>query len=368
MHRISTVALISLLLVGAACRKEVEKIVVQDRQYSWTASKGFTDSFGILLGSGKGPTGLYFQQPSGFAALEGPLAGPLRYSQYVSWGSGNLDTHFLLGPEFLVAYYDTLVDIVPNTQPVTSHAGGHIRLKSLDPRALYIQPSAYLATPFAALSKNNYLLFPYESGRYDAKNRLVLAHITTTSNFNYPIYGIQSQIIELPLGPTAYNNYKPQLIQAIDDYFLVDCGTEGVYKLTEAGSFRQVMPANTFAYAFFKWQGALWATLSSSKLAVSTNNGDSWQITAGGPDLRSHTIHLAGDSLVAISHFYGGGRLYTLNLSQAKQTWRLRQLKDDGLNQTAINGLETWGDTVYLATSSGLFKRPLSRFFESKPQ
>jgi hypothetical protein len=55
------------LLLGAAallsaCKKEIEKIVVQDRQYSWTSDKGFTDSFGILLGAGKGPTGLYFQR------------------------------------------------------------------------------------------------------------------------------------------------------------------------------------------------------------------------------------------------------------------------------------------------------------------
>jgi hypothetical protein len=70
--------------------------------------------------------------------------------------------------------------------------------------------------------------------------------------------------------------------------------------------------------------------------------------------------------LVVLTHLYGGGRLYTLNISQARQKWHLRQLKDDGLNQTAINDLQTWGDTVYLATSTGLFKRPLSKFFESK--
>lgn len=273
MYKIGYALVISLLLLSMACRKEVEKLVIQDRQYSWMARPGFKDSFGILLGSGKGPTGLYFQQPAGFAALESQPNGSLNYSQYVSWGSGNLDTRFLIGPEFLAAYYDTVVYLVPNTQPVTSHAGGLIRLKSLDSRAQFIQPSAYLATPFAALSQHNYLLFPYESGRYDFKNRLVLSHIVTTSNFNFPVYGAQSKILELPLAPTAYNNYQPRLIQSFDDYFLVDCGTEGVYKVTEAGSFRQVMPSNTYAYAFFKWQGALWATLADSKLAISTDNG-----------------------------------------------------------------------------------------------
>jgi hypothetical protein len=366
MPRFATYLVCSLLLLGSACRKEIEKIVVQDRQYSWTFDKRFTDSFGILLGSGKGPTGLYFQQPVGFAALEGSPASPLRYTQYLSWGSGNLTTRFLIGPEFLVTYYDTLVNIIPNTQPVTSRAGGRIRLKNIDPQALYVEPNTVPFNSFAALSKNNYLLFPYESGRYDFKNRLVLAHITTTSNFNFPIYDAQSKIIELPIGP-GYANYKPQLLRAIDDYFLVDCGSEGVFKVTETGSFRRVLPINSDALDFFKWQGALWARLGDSKLALSTNDGDSWQTTTSGPNLRSTTVHPVGDSLVVVTHLYGGGRLYTLNLSQAKQTWRLRQLKDDGLNQTAINGLETWGDTVYLATSSGLYKRPLNKFFESKP-
>jgi hypothetical protein len=366
MNRISTVLLFSLLLLGSACRKEIETIVVQDRQYSWTASKNFTDSFGILLGSGKGPTGLYFQQPGGFAALEGSSTGPLSYQQYVSWGSGNLTTRFLIGPDFFVSFYDTVAYLIPNTQPVTSGAGGRIRLKKLDPRALYIEPNPATFNSFAALSKNNYLLFPYESGRYDYKNRLVLAHITTASAINYPIYTAQSQIVELPI-VQGYSSYKPRLLASFDDYFLVDCGSEGVYKVTEAGNFRKVLPNNSYASDFFKWQGALWARIGDDKLALSTTNGDNWQVTNSGPNLRSTTVHPVGDSLVVVTHLYGGGRLYTLNLNQAKQTWRLRQLKDDGLNLTAINGLETWGDMVYLATSSGLYKRPLSIFFESKP-
>ena len=137
--------------------------------------------------------------------------------------------------------------------------------------------------------------------------------------------------------------------------------------MTETGSFRKVLPNNSEASDFFKWQGVLWARLGDSKLAVSNDNGDNWQILGNGPNLRSTTVHPVSDSLVVVTHLYGGGRLYTLNVNQAKQTWRLRPLKDDGLNQTAINDLETWGDTVYLATSSGLFKRSLKTFFESKP-
>lgn len=77
--------LVSSLLLGTlACRKEVEKIVVQvqqvDRQYSWSPSKQLLGNFNILLGIGKGPGGLYFQQPIGFAALEPKNSGALTYA------------------------------------------------------------------------------------------------------------------------------------------------------------------------------------------------------------------------------------------------------------------------------------------------
>jgi hypothetical protein len=74
------------MVLLSACKKEIEKIVVQDRQYSWSSDKRITDSFGILLGAGKGPTGLYFQQPVGFAALENQGSGSLRYTQYLILG------------------------------------------------------------------------------------------------------------------------------------------------------------------------------------------------------------------------------------------------------------------------------------------
>ncbi|MGI4883906.1 MAG: hypothetical protein ACRYFR_02985 [Janthinobacterium lividum] len=41
-------------------------------------------------------------------------------------------------------------------------------------------------------------------------------------------------------------------------------------------------------------------------------------------------------------------------------------MKNDGLEYTDFADLAQLGDTVYLGTTSGLFKRPLSNFFEGK--
>ena len=43
-----------------------------------------------------------------------------------------------------------------------------------------------------------------------------------------------------------------------------------------------------------------------------------------------------------------------------------RALKNDGLEGSSINGIEILNDTVYVATTKGLFFKPATTFFESK--
>lgn len=361
--------LIGTCLLGTlACRKEVEKIVVQqvpvDRQYSWAPSKQLLGNFNILLGVGKGPGGLYFQQPIGFAALEPKTSGALTYTQYLFRGPTDILVRLPIGPEYFVNYFnDSLLQLVPNALPVLSGAGGYLRLRQLDPQALRVQRNVYSFNTFGVINPHNYLLFPYETTRRDNKNHLVLTHVTTASQNFPPRYTLQSRLVELPITGGIYP-YAPQLLTAFEDYFLVDCGTEGVFKITEGGLVRQVLPPYTGVNAFYAWQGAIYATLDNNRFAVSKDKGENWQVSDG-PDLRFTTFHPVGDSLVGVYHGIGS-YLFTYNVDLVRPRWRIRLLKDDGLNQTSINGLTTWGDTVYLATSSGLFKRPLSKFFESK--
>lgn len=368
MHFVRCLLLSSCLLGTLACRKEVEKIVVQqvpvDRQYSWSPNKQLLGNFNILLGVGKGPGGLYFQQPFGFAALEPKISGALTYTQYLFRGPTDLLVRLPIGPEFFVNYFgDSLVQLVPNALPVMSGAGGYLRLHQLDPQALRVQRNAYTFNTFGVINAHNYLLFPYETTRRDNKNHLVLTHVTTASRDYPPKYTLQSRLVELPITSGIYP-YAPQLLTAFEDYFLVDCGNEGVFKITEGGAVRQVLPPYSGVDAFYAWQGAIYATLDNNRFAVSNDKGEHWQISTG-PDLRFTTFHPVGDSLVGVYHGIGS-YLFTYHVDVVRQRWRIRLLKDDGLNQTDINGLTTWGDTVYLATSSGLFKRPLSKFFESK--
>ena len=156
----------------------------------------------------------------------------------------------------------------------------------------------------------------------------------------------------------------PTYISAIDNYFLVDCGHRGVYRIEENGSYRQVLREQQYVTAFYKWKGRVYAHTSDGRIGMSDDDGLSWRFVFLSSDgLRFSTMYALGDSLVGVYRGHGGG-LFTLRWNN--QGARLRQLDDDGLNRADVNGLEVWRDTVYMATTAGLFKRPMSKFFESK--
>jgi hypothetical protein len=43
-------------------------------------------------------------------------------------------------------------------------------------------------------------------------------------------------------------------------------------------------------------------------------------------------------------------------------------LKSNGLGKADFTDIVQLGDTVYLGTTGGLFKRPLNKFFEAAPK
>ena len=66
------------------------------------------------------------------------------------------------------------------------------------------------------------------------------------------------------------------------------------------------------------------------------------------------------DSLVGVYQ----NAIYTLRWNGPRFTSRF--LKNDGLERATITGVEYLHDTVYVATTSGLFARPVKEFFLTK--
>ncbi|WP_210516697.1 hypothetical protein [Hymenobacter terricola] len=256
---------------------------------------------------------------------------------------------------------------------VNPEYSANIHLLKLDPQATTykstLAESSMRESRFAALNQNHYLLFSYRrtpTGPTDPVLRLVLAHIVPNA---FQRLQVQSQqVLDFPNSTFDAGSYTSQ-ITAIDDYFLVGSESNafynpGIFKVKQDGTIRRVSP-QTGVTAFYKWQGKVYAQTFDDKLLVSTDNSETWTTYANTPSLlRSSGFRLIGDSLVGFIRPFN--QLYSLRWNGG--TGRVRELKNDGLGEAAITDIQQLGDTVYVGTTSGLFKRLKTVFFESKPQ
>jgi hypothetical protein len=239
-----------------------------------------------------------------------------------------------------------------------------LNLPQLDPEAVGIAENETSTMPFGAINRNNYLLFGYRTAaRFsDPFVRLVLARVRLQPGTRPQA---ETQLVRIP-SPRLGMSATVRLITAIEDYFLVDCGDRGLYKIRQDGSVRRVHGAS-YCDTFYKWQGTVYAYGNNpfNSILTSSDDGETWQQFSGAPNAFAfNTYHTIGDSLVGIRHGAGPNALFTLRWKGLSYT--LRALKDDGLGNTSFNDIAQLGDTVYVGTSTGLFKRPLRTFFESK--
>ena len=363
------VPLLTTLLVGTSCRKEVEKLVVQqvDKQYSWTAvsSPYFTGNGQIILGLSQDAASLYLQQPGRLGRL---TPRPNGRQVYVSASLPPLPTdvrlRIPLTPDFFVFAnfrQDSVLEVRPTQDPVNQGYTDVIRLRQLDPLAVSFEPNYFDFWRFGAVSRNNYLLLGYNTSLSynDSYLRFVLAKVTAPPT--QPVR-VQARTLKIPR-PVGIGYGYIRWIAAVDDYFLVNCGQAGLFKVSEAGAVKKVYGA-TLSDACYQWHGTLYLVEEYNSLLRSLDGGDTWQRYSTPANVFDFTTyHPVGDSLVVATHGIGTTSLFSLRWDNL--TYKLRPLKTDGLNGGAISGLAQLGDTVYLSTTSGLYRRPLSKFFES---
>lgn len=303
---------------------------------------------------------IYLQQPGYFTRLT-----TQNRSQGMVVVGGRLPTDVAIrldiGREFF-AYpaTDSLLVICRNNEPINNEA--RIQLQRLDRTGVRFDTRQFSLSKCTAINQNNYLLVPYDNNRpiNSSAGRVttfLLAAVVPGAPGTQVV--ATARRIEIPtsilLATVCVRN-----IAAIDDYFLVNLSDAGIYKIKQDGTFRQVH-GGAIADAFYKWNNIVYAPVEYNRLLTSTDDGDSWQLATGTPDYFTlANYYSVGDSLVGV-HF---GSLYTLRWNGPRFTSRF--LKNDGLERARITGIETLRDTVYVATTSGLFARPLKQFFETK--
>ncbi|MBC6697626.1 hypothetical protein [Hymenobacter sp. BT190] len=364
------------LLTTVACTKEVEKIVVQDKMYSWAEVKQLFGSQKIIVQMTQDASSLYLQQ-LGYLGRLTPLPGAVGPNQPGYYGAVTqifqplpydlrsqipMNAQFYLKP---VGNDNTILRAFPTTYSPPDNFPADINLRRLDPTAaeFVINQSSPPYFGFGAITRNNVSLVGYSVAPADRALHLVLSRLTLESGVPKGPVTVTSRVLAVPLLQA-----HPYTITAIDDYFLVNVITQGLYKISESGQVKQVMASSDAAIvSYHKYKGLMYAINNSGQngVFISSDDGETWQLRNGVPNYFTFsTFHAVGDSIVGITHGIENNSLYTLRWQG--NTPRVRELKNDGLNRTDFTDLAQLGDTVYLSTTSGLFKRPLSSFFENR--
>lgn len=368
----------SLLLLAAAstlnaCKKEDEIQVKEvEKTYSWTEVKRLSGLSKVILGTAKDATSLYLQLP-GVLGRVSPGVANQRYFENISL-AGWLPYDISVRVPIAANIYawpagDTVMAVTPMTDPSSSQSSAYIRLRKLDPQAstLYnttVRINTTGDSQVGAINQNDYLLVAYRrttTSPSDTPLRLMLAKVTKN---RFERLEAQARVLSFPSLPSTTSFPYVYRIVAIDDYFLVGHSGGGIYKVKQDGSIRLVSNQNGY-WSMYKYQGKIYAYTfdNDNSVMISSDEGETWTKFSGIPSFfLTSNMQVIGDSLVG--YIQQSNQLYTLRWNNA--TGKIRELKNDGLRETSITGIELLRDTVYVGTTSGLYKRPLKSFFESK--
>ncbi|SFQ58923.1 hypothetical protein [Hymenobacter arizonensis] len=373
-YRVNFMLLLATIGMLSACKKEGEiQLKEVDKTYSWTEVKQLFGLSKVVLGTAKDAGSLYLQTP-GLLGRVSPGAANRRYFENVSlvgWLPYDVNVKVPIAAN-LYAWPagDTIIVVTPMAEPSSSQYSDYIHLRKLDPQASTVYNTTVRSSTagdyqVGAINQNDYLLVAYRrttTGPADPPMRLMLAHVTKNS---FRGLKAQAQVLSFPAIPVTTSFPYVYRIVAIDDYFLVGHSERGIYKVKQDGSIRLVSNQTGY-WTIYKYQGKIYAYTSdgNNSVLISTDEGETWTKFSGIPSyFLSSSMHVIGDSLVGYVRPFN--QLYTLRWNNA--TGKVRELKNDGLRETSITGIELLRDTVYIGTTSGLFKRPLKNFFESKP-
>jgi hypothetical protein len=342
-----------LCLTLFACKKTIEIVEVPvEKKNSWAEIKSFSGTDRVFLSSGRSDNALYLQQPYFFTEYM-----PNTPTQYAAGLPTNIDIRLPIAKDFTaLAYNDTMLRVMSNTNPITFPTGGYFNLKQIDPSVTSIQTRFFSLFKSMAINKNDIVLLNYNNNKPSNPFTFILMKIKTGREYPY-VDSIYSKTITLPR--TGIGGYVRHMA-AVKDFFLVEIPSEGLFKIKEDGTFKKTSSMKTLD-AFYEWQGKIYAHAEWDTVYISTDDGDTWQSYSGIPNFMTLSeFYTVKDSLIGVHR----DNIYTLKWNNPNYTTRF--LKNDGLENVRINGVEVLKDSVYVATTSGLFVKSVTAFFEGK--
>jgi hypothetical protein len=342
-----------ILTAFASCKKRVEiREVPVDKVTSWVQSPSYSGTQRIILSSGRSADAIYLQQPFYFSEVRSLDEITIHASLLPT----DISIRIPISPDiFAYPLNDSVLAIKNNKRSNITQGNGFYNLRQLDPSLRAIDKHFMSLFKCMAITNDKAVLVSYQNN-LPAQPRTFFIFKMVTNNLAPYVDSVYTKKITIPRTTSAII----RSITAIGDYFLVDLSDEGIFKIRQDGTYSKVhTPA--FVDAFYEWKGKIYGHAEQNKLIISDNNSESFLEFSGLPfEYTAAGFYVVKDSLVGAYR----DNLYTFKWSGLNYSARL--LKNDGLENTTINGIEILRDTVYVATTSGLYTKPASTFFEGK--
>ncbi len=358
---ILTAALFYLVL-SCTTEKIVTVEVEVEKENSWKEVTRFTREDKIIINTSRDENGIYFQQP-GYMTAYRLKNGKIELNQYIkSLLTYDIYNKLPLNSNYMpIPYRDSLISLTIKDDFVSSDYSSTLFLKRID-TSFHKIAYPWMREEIMVINNNGVLLIHYYDKNGAKSNYKFFLIGVGINKSKYPfIYTTFTKIVEIEKSVKGLVGHQLIYFASIDDYFIIDLGDDGVYKMYQDGNFKKVIDGYSGFNFVYKYNNVLYAAVEPQDLYKSFDNGDSWTKYSTNSWILGRGKHnLISDSLVG---FYQDN-IFT-------QVWNgddytLRFLKNDGLEYKKITGIEFLGDTVYVGTLSGLFVKPLSNFFESK--
>jgi hypothetical protein len=335
---------------------EVEKEI--ERQYSWKEVTYFTNEDKIIINTSRDENRIYFQHLGSltYYSLKNNISEINSYYGF----SLPFDTRIKLPIKnyFIPApapWQDSLL-ILHGLNPIGDGYSNVINLTKID-TSFYKLVYPNIKDEIMVINNNGVLLIHYYDNNRERNNyKFILLGVKHSSNYPF-IDTTFTKTIEIERNEHSYLRY----FTSFDDYFIIDLGYDGVYKMNQDGSYKKVINDFGIFNYVYKYNNILYAYSERSFVYKSNDEGDNWtKYSTNNLLLRFGKHSIIADSLVG----FWEDNLYT-------QIWngneyKIRFLKNDGLEYKQITGIEYLGDSVYVGTLSGLFVKPLSTFFDER--
>jgi hypothetical protein len=335
-----------------ACKRKIEyvyPVVVDNSQCIWLEDKDFVLDQRYLLNL--------------YAGHDTLVVGGNQYLSLIN-KQGKVIDHYMILPEghnlrsspslssdlaaFLSSDNET-VSLISVKNPAVRRT---FKITDLDTSIATIETSEQWRRPFICINENIHkILFFYASHSKEFRYTLLDYSVSQDSihlgAFNY----------FSPVDPTVgviYNEY------VYKENFMISFDYRGIYQIDKIGNLSASDFGNSVT-SFFEIHDTLFACDGEGKYIYSTNNLN-WNTLINNFNPGYGPFYSINNNPI----YTQINQMAYLSIDKTKGIYQEKELCNDGLETARINDMVLFKDSVYIASTTGLYLKPLSRFLKFK--